>query len=326
VIDASLVARKIRAALEPRSLGTWPTPLEARPGLAEATGLEALWLKREDRCAAGCGGNKVRGLELLFARVAPGTVFVTLGGSGSTHCLATAVHATAVSCRAVLAQFTQPETDTARAVAQACVGAAWRVVRTRSLAGMPFAVARAWLAARRLGPARWIPAGGATPRAVVGHLLAGLELAAALPAPPDAIVTPLGSGGTAAGLGLAMTLLGWRTRVVAVRVAPAVVANRRRVAALARGAARVLARCGVVVGRAGDATPVVVDGVGEGYGHPTAAGETARRLAAAHGVTLDPTYGAKAFAALPTVAGRGLRRVVFWHTFDPPPQAMERGA
>jgi len=40
-------------------------------------------------------------------------------------------------------------------------------------------------------------------------------------------------------------------------------------------------------------------------------------LAARHGVTLDPTYGAKAFAALRALPP-GFRRVVFWHTFAAP--------
>src|SRR2546425_5665845 len=46
--------------------------------------------------------------------------------------------------------------------------------------------------------------------AVVGHLLAGLELAAQTRPlePPDAIVLPLGTGGTAAGVALALAALG----------------------------------------------------------------------------------------------------------------------
>lgn len=313
--DQALLARKIRAALEARSLGTWPTPLDLQPGLAHATGLDALWLKREDLSAPVCGGNKVRGLELVFARAGPGTVFVTLGGTGSTHCLATAVHASAVSCSAVLAQFSQPDTEIARAVAAACERAAAAVIRAGSIAGMPLAVMRAWRAAAQYGPRRWIPGGGAEPRAVVGQLLAGLELADQLSDPPDALVAPLGSGGTAAGLALAMEALRWPTRVVAVRVASFVVANRWRVTRLARGATRVLARHGIELPRSRAAPLIVLDGVGRGYGHPTVEGERARALAAEHGTLLDPTYGAKTFAVLPALAARGFRRVVFWHTF-----------
>src|SRR5207249_8158194 len=84
---------------------------------AGAVGVAALALKREDRSVRRCGGNKVRGLAFLLAGAPPGTVFVTVGGTGSTHCLATAVHADALSYRTVLAQFPQPDTPASRAVA-----------------------------------------------------------------------------------------------------------------------------------------------------------------------------------------------------------------
>ncbi len=309
------MTRKIRAALAPCSLGAWPTPLERAPALAQAVGASGLWLKREDRSAPRGGGNKVRGLEFLLAGAAPGTVFVTVGGAGSTHCLATAVHAAACGCRAVVAQFPQPETDASRAVARACATHAAGVVRARWRATLPLAAFAAWRRAARLGPARWIPAGGAHPRAVAGHIAAAPELAGHCPPPepPDAIVAPLGTGGTAAGLLLGVAALGWPTRVVGVRVAPALVANGWRTMRLARAARRLLARHGLAL----PAPPslMVVDGLGRGYGRPTAAGEAARALAAAHALALDPTYGAKAFAALAPLAARGYRRLVFWHTF-----------
>ncbi|HYK82417.1 MAG TPA: pyridoxal-phosphate dependent enzyme [Gemmatimonadales bacterium] len=315
-MDPARLTAKIRAALAPCSLGAWPTPLEPAPELAAACGVAALALKREDRSSAGCGGNKVRGLEFLLAGAAPGTVFVTVGGSGSTHCLATAVHAAALSCRAVLAQFPQPVTAASWAIAQACARRAALVVRARARATFPLAVLAAWRRARALGSRRWIPGGGAHPRAVVGHVLGGLELEQQLDAPPDVIVAPLGTGGTVAGLGLAMATLGWPTQVVGVRVAPVAVANRWRTAALASGARRLLERHGIAlpVPRA----PLVVNGLGRGYGWPTAAGEHARHRAAEHGLIVDPCYGAKALAALPALGARGFRRVVFWHTFGVP--------
>ena len=138
--DPERLTGKIRAALAPCSLGDWPTPLERAPALAMAAGVHALWLKREDRSAAPCGGNKVRGLEFLLAGARAGTVFVTVGATGSTHCLATAVHAARLSCAVALAQFPQPETDSSRAVAAACAAHAALVVRAQSPAGLPLAV------------------------------------------------------------------------------------------------------------------------------------------------------------------------------------------
>ena len=320
VSDPARLIQKIRATLAPCRLGDWPTPLERAGALGGAIGVAELTVKREDRSSARYGGNKVRALEFLLAGAPPGTVFVTLGGTGSTHCLATAVHAAAAAGSAVLAQFPQPETPASLAVAAACRARAALVVRARSKGLLPLAVLDAWRRAGALGQRRWIPGGGAHPRAVVGHVLAGLELATQVDAPPDAIVLPLGTGGTAAGLALAVAALGWPTRVVGIRVAPRLVANGWRTMRLARAARRLLARHGLPL--PAPRSPEVVDGLGQGYGHPTPDGEAAARLASQHGLTLDPTYGAKAFGFLLNRGTCNVQRVVFWHTFAVPlPQA-----
>lgn len=311
---SAALATKIRAALAPCSLAEWPTPLEAQPALARALGLHALWLKREDLA----GGNKVRGLEFLLAGAPPRSVFVTIGGTGSSHCLATARHARALGFRTAVAVFPQPETEASRSIANATAGIANLVLRASNLITLPWAVLRAWRAAHHLGAGkpRWIPGGGADPRAVIGHFLATLELSAQLDAPPDTIVVPLGTGGTAAGIALGVAWLGWSTQVVAVRVAPRIVANGWRTRRLARKAAATLRHAGLefIVPRSAIRLRVV-DAMGKGYGHPTPQGEMARALAAEHGVRLDPTYGAKAFSFfIQRAAGNG-QRAVFWHTF-----------
>ena len=318
---------KIRTAYGSCSLGQWPTPLAPAPALAAEAGADALWLKMEGASSVRYGGSKVRGLEFLLAGAPADAVFVTIGGTGSTHCLATAVHARALGCRCVLAQFPQPATAAGDALARASGRVADVVERSPTRAGFPMAVVRAWRSARRLGTPRWIPGGGAHPQAVLGHLLAGLELEAQLPRPPDAVVVPFGSTGTAAGLGLAMRLLRWPTTVVGVRVAPLVVANRWRAAYLARGAERLLRRVAIPIPQALAMAPLsIINGLGRGYGFPTPAGEQATVRAARHGFALDPTYGAKAFAAVPELTRRGYRRIVFWHTFAPPPDFAEPGS
>jgi D-cysteine desulfhydrase len=315
-MDRSAVfATKIRTAFAPCSLGAWPTPLEAQPALARALGLEALWLKREDLA----GGNKVRGLEFLLAGVPPSSVFVTIGGDGSSHALATARAAKSQGYHTAVALFAQPETDASRSVAAATERSANLVVRASSMVTLPWAVLRAWRAAHHLGRGRpyWIPGGGADPRAVIGHVLATLELARQVDAPPpDAIVVPLGTGGTAAGIALGVAWLGWSTRVIGVRVAPRLVANRWRTLRLARRAVSLIRQAGIEFSVPQSAIRVdVVDGMGRGYGHPTQEGERARSLALEHGVRLDPTYGAKAFSFFLKHATGNMQRSVFWHTF-----------
>lgn len=307
-------ANKIRSTFAACSLGNWPTPLEAKPELARALGLQALWLKREDLG----GGNKVRGLEFLLASAPARSVFVTIGGAGSSHCLATARATQALGHRVAVALFPQPETDVTDAVGNAIADAARLVVRASSLVTFPWAVLRAWRAAHHLGAGtpRWIPGGGADPRAVLGHFLATLELSEQLATPPDAIVVPLGTGGTAAGIALGVAWLGWSTEVIAVRVATRLVANRWRTLRLARHAAALLRQTQIDFSVPRSSMRVrVVDALGKGYGHPTSEGERARSLAAEHGLQLDPTYGAKAFGVLVSRADVNVQRAVFWNTF-----------
>src|SRR6267378_6650442 len=132
---SAVLATKIRTAFGPCSLGAWPSALEAHPALARALGLQALWLKREDLT----GGNKVRGLEFLLAGAPPRSVLVTIGATGSTHCLATARSARIHGYRTAVATFPQPETDASRAVAAATGATANLVVHASSMVTLPWA-------------------------------------------------------------------------------------------------------------------------------------------------------------------------------------------
>src|SRR2546428_8437983 len=136
---SAALAKRFRAALASCSLAQWPTPLEPHPALARALGLRALWLKRED----AAGGNKVRGLEFLLAGAASRSVFVTVGGAGSTHCLATARLAKSLGCRTAIAVFPQPETEARKGSARGIDATADLVVRASSRLTLPWAVWRA---------------------------------------------------------------------------------------------------------------------------------------------------------------------------------------
>jgi D-cysteine desulfhydrase len=138
---------------------------------------------------------------------------------------------------------------------------------------------------------------------------------------PDAIFVPLGSGGTAAGLAAGMAVLGWETRIVAVRVTDALLANLRVPLAIADRALRLVAKGG---GPRRSVRPrtLEVEGryFGGRYGRPTREGMEAEEMAASLcGVKLDQTYTAKAMAALIGRARAGELRdktVLFWHTYN----------
>jgi D-cysteine desulfhydrase len=262
-----------------------------------------LWVKREDRCGRPYGGNKVRKLELLLgAAQHHDRGIITFGAAGSHHALAAAIFGRQVGVPVHV--FLCPQLDTPHARRQLARTAA----TATSTTAWEHPLQAVWLAARRSavtgrapskGP-MWVGPGGSSPLGVVGSMGLGLELAqdvhaGRMPA-PDRVVVPLGSGGTAAGLALGLALGGLSAEVVAVRVVPWLLAGPLSLRVLVARARALLRREGLLV-----PSPVPIrvrgDQYGDGYGHPSAAGEAATVIAAAHGLTLEPTYSAKAFAA-----------------------------
>ncbi len=289
-----------------------------------------MWLKRDDMNAhllAGmefAGGNKLRALEFLLAPVHDGDTVIAVGGEGSTHVLATVALARGCGARTLAIRWPHHMNPVARLVAARVASMADEV---RAVRTAPGALVSAWVAGRA-PHVHVIPPGGTCPLGMLGAVNAGLELAAQIASGempmPSRVILPLGTGGTAAGLSLGLTIAGLDVRVVAVRVTPRIVANRWRLARLSRGCARLIEQL------AGERPPVVprerVEVVhawyGGAYGRPLPAARAAQdALEDATGLVVDDTYGAKAFAAALAIAGtpppRGDGPTLFWKTFDP---------
>jgi D-cysteine desulfhydrase len=287
-----------------------PTPIEQLD--------TRLWVQREEHTSTAYGGNKVRKFEFLFAVAERrGGPLVTAGGVGSHHVLAASVHAGRLGLEVDAVLYNQPDTDDV-AHTQAALDELDNVHVTRvpSPYLMPAAIAArmATLAPRR--PYLLWP-GASTPLGTLGYVSAALELASAFDengwTRPDVVVVPLGSGGTAVGTALGLAIAGWDdTEVVAVRAADLVVTNRAVVGALEAGTAALLA----LAGWRPRSTNLRIDRhwFGGRYGRPTRAGDEAMRIAQDMGMTLEPTYTAKAFAAALDQLGRG-KRVAFIQTF-----------
>ena len=291
-------------ALPHVDLGVRETPLE-RWELDGAT----LFVKRDDLTTPTLGGNKARALELLLAGTGPDDVLLTVGSTGSTHALAVAHFGARLGARTEVITWPQEEHDVSRATSE----------RLRPVTAMLRATARR--AGRRM---RWIPAGGSSPLGALGHTAAALELAEQLARDatpvPDTLVVPLGSGGTAAGLLVGLALAGLSTRVLGVRVVPRVVANRRRVLALARRTAALFGERAGVNPPLIDATRLAIEDAqyGGAYARETQASRSSAALVlASEGLALEGTYSAKALAAALAHARTAPdERVLFWLTFD----------
>lgn len=299
------------AALSRARFGVYPTPVDriALPGG------RTLLVKRDDQCGEAIGGNKVRGLEWLLGDVGPGDHVLTVGPRGSTHALATATYAGLRGARVTVVRWDQEMNPAARRVdARLRSAAAADIVDARWVPAA-YAFAAALRVRRR---AHWIPAGGASPLAVLGHVNAAMELSEQLArresAPPGCVVVPLGTGGTAAGLALGFRIAGLRTRVVAVRVVPRILGRVARVLKLARSASSLIERLSGERLPPVSAADVSVEHAfyGGAYGRPLSARGDERALEAS-GIRLDDTYGRKAFAAALAQTGE---RTLLWLTFD----------
>jgi D-cysteine desulfhydrase len=274
-----------------------------------------IWIKVEEDCGTW-GGNKVRKLEYIAGAAQRDGIdtFVSYGAGTSNWTTALAFHAHRLGFKTVVG-VAGPIPDEYRRLyletEARVVSMPWSLLSPIANVG-----ARA-----TAGPgARSLPPGGSGP-GDPGSIHAGLEIADAIdrdeiPA-PRAIFVAAGTAGTAAGLSVGLGSRGLKTPVVAVRVT-----------ALPYGAPRLVRKhvhsLGRVLRMPDIAAPIVGDDrfVKPGYAKSNTASIEAAEIAALDGFSLDPTYAAKAFAALIDSARAGARGpLLFLHTSPgPPPQ------
>lgn len=309
-----------------RPLGRFPTPVEELPNVP-GTGTARLFVKRDDLSSTLYGGNKVRKLEHLIAEaeLSSRRALVTLGGIGSNHALATALHGAALGFDVQLVLYRQPVTPFVRHNLAGFIAAGARIHFGGSIA-KSLALAGSMVGRRRgeaAGP-YFIMVGGTSRLGCLGHVSAGLELAeqvrqGELPE-PDRIYVPLGTCGTAAGLVVGLRLGGLKSRVVAVRVADPFPANQLTVTWLAQDVADFLHSTDPAVPRlriGSEDLEVRTNLLGPGYGFPTREGEGAVEWARPR-LSLETTYTGKTLAACLDDARNAERpeTLLFWNTFS----------
>lgn len=309
-------------------LSDGPGPVSRLGGISRRTGHE-VWMKNDGLYGRVYGGNKPRKLEFVLPRaLATGArTIMTTGPLGTHHGLATALYGRELGLKVALLLTYQRPND--HIVRQLCrmqrAGAALHYTRS----GPTTAVLAPYLAlkyaARDRGRRPYLlPPGGSTPLGALGYVSAAFELAAQVKAgevpEPDSIVIPVGTGGTAAGLALGLSLAGLRTGIVGVAITRAPTTWALTVRRLAMETASLMRRHGVsdLVDRLADVT---VHGrwLGGGYGLATRESDEALQLMEAEeGVRLEPTYTAKTVAGLIDLCAKGdvPGTVLYWHTYD----------
>ncbi|MRH93134.1 pyridoxal-phosphate dependent enzyme [Nocardia sp. SYP-A9097] len=321
---------ELESTLPHIALGKSPTAVRRLSSLDSVAA--DLWVKDDSEFGdGGWGGNKVRKLEWLLPdalRQGRRTI-VTVGGIGTNWGLATALYGRELGLKTVLALIDQPMDEHVRTQLERLRASGAKLYFTRSkgrtVLSAPYILARNFSGRR---PPYFLPAGGSSAVGALGYVEAAFELAAQVRAgelpEPTHIVTPVGSGGTVAGLALGLRLAGLPTRVVGVVVNDTLRLDEPTLSGLAARSARVLRERGARLPE--NVTPtgnldIVTDYLGPGYGHPTPEATTAQTLSAdLEHLTLEPVYTAKAMAALLDMNGQGRfgrGTVVFLNTNGP---------
>ncbi len=350
-MDNSLIDAT-RTALErfpKRRLAHLPTPLLRAEALERSLAAESgrpaprVLIKMDAWTGFGLGGNKVRKLERILAaeRLTGVTCLITAGGPQSNHARVTAAAAAHLGLRCVVVTNGDPQLPArGNAALHTLFGA--RMVRVADRDDRDPAMSRAAEEVRAGGGHPLVvPIGASTPLGALGYVEAALEFAGqwTSPAAGDTAGRPhvfvsTSSGGTLAGLwaGLGLAGLGG-CRLVGVSADVSETEGRSLADGLAGAAERLLE-----LPERSARPELVVDtsAVGAGYGRSTAASlAAAKRFAGEAGVLLDPTYTAKAAAAMLDWILEGRLEpedtAVFWHTGGWPsglvflPDLIDRG-
>jgi D-cysteine desulfhydrase len=311
------------------TLGQYPTPLRRLEGIPGAR--HELWIKDDGVSALPYGGNKVRKLErlLALAQRSGAQRLLTVGAAGSHHVLATCVFGQHFGLPTHAVLTPQPWTLHAEATLRAGLNAGLSAVSATSYLDALLKLRRE----RRgtdyvIGPGGFGAAGTWAYRLAVDELSEQLTHAGV--GPLDAILVAAGSGSTAAGLLAGCIETGIARRVIAVQVTQNPLLRSMIVgqASYASWHQQRSLRAWAALGA------LEIDGrfIGEGYGHPSRAGDEATALARSFGLQLEPTYTAKAFAAALQRARaddpsgvrrklrlRGQRTYLYWHTLSSAP-------
>lgn len=311
-----------------------PTPLEPLRGLTKLLGGPEVWIKRDDCTGLAMGGNKARKLEFLLAeaRGQDADTIVTIGAAQSNHVRMTAAAARRLGMESISLLFKAPA---APAVGNMLLD---RLFGTEIIE-LPFVFADSSrqkiadqveaILARLATAGRkgfFIPAGGATPLGALGYMRATEELAIQARREGitiDALILPVGTGGTLAGLLVGIDALRLPWKAIGISVAADGAWEQAGVAPVREVARDTAALLGLEFRLPPESHETLFDYVGPAYGVLTdACAEAIRTVARTDGVLLDPVYTGKAMAGLIDLVGKGKivkgETIVFLHTGGAP--------
>jgi len=309
-------------------LGQFPTAVERLTNLGKHLGLASLWIKRDDLSGKIYGGNKVRTLEFILAEAEKrgADSLIAYSALGSNWPLACVVYAKLQGWPTDVFFLHYPMDNVKRQNLELINELSRKVYSATSKFTFPFLLYSQIAKAKKTEKVYLTPAGGVSPTTTFGYVNAVLELQnqhenGELPI-PDFIFCPLGSGGTAAGISIGLTLVGWPTQVIAVRVVDFIVANKFTLSLLIRRTLKLIKRNGVNLPDRNWGRNIRIEHnyFGKGYSLPTDLGEQSIELfKSQENQLLDSTYTGKTFAPIIELSRDAQFRskhILFWQTLN----------
>lgn len=316
------------------------TPVGRLMELGEDIGHANLFIKREDQTAPGYGGNKVRNLEFLLGRARSlGFRHVSMVAPlGSNFVAAAASQAARVGMSSEFFHFVPTVNDQLQKHAQftQSVGARLHIREgavlpaiVNSSLGLGLRIGRNFVESEKTYR---LPMGGSDVLGALGHVNAGLEVAAQIRSGEipkmDHLVVGVGTCGTMAGLLVGLRMAGLTTKVVGVRCVDKIVCNEYRIAALANQLTKKL-RLNFRF-KSSDICLKDYNLYDEperasvfNYARPLVhAQELISRVFELEHITLDTTYTSKVIHFLKNWVKKDpfqtcKKKILYWHTFSP---------
>lgn len=305
-----------------------PTPIEHKPiNVSDSQTIHNLWIKRDDQSHAIYGGNKVRKLEFILADIKRRGMkkLLTFGGIGTNHGVATSLFCKQYDIDCHVFIFDQPVSSSAVNNLKLMASFGAKLKHKGSL----FRTALHYYLRQLFLPSRYyyLPAGGSNLFGCIGFVNAAFELKHQIENgeldEPDFIYCPVSSTGSLAGLSLGCQLAGINSKVVGVRVSPS---HLGVIPACTSQTVMTLAQQTYVYLKNKDSNipniklnkiELEESFYGTGYGDTTPESLAATDVFARNNIKLDPTYTAKAAAAvLKFCHDQPDKKVLYWHTYN----------
>ncbi len=310
------VPKKIR-------LGNLPTPLELSCGLSELVAGKEIWVKRDDLTGTALTGNKVRKLELLAADAKEkGCDFlVTCGGIQSNHARATAIVASMLGMGSYLIlRGEEPDYFQGNLLLDKILGARIKFITPLEYKNRNEIMQEACSELELEGKKGYIiPEGGSNALGSMGYVDAVCEIKSQLEeagTEMDAVIVPLGSGGTYTGLLVGAKYFGWETKIIGVNVCDDQKYFRNKVKEISSDMNSLFK---LDVKLEDDDIRIFDSYVGAGYAKSRREErDLISQIASKTGMFLDPVYTVKSFLGMQKEAENGgldnVERILFWHT------------